>query len=342
VDPPEIRAQLKKGDQFQARFNLTPEPSRLVVSRQLPGTTVWVDGSLAGSVKPNGLFVGQIAPGDHRIEFRKDGFLNAAVQRSFRPGRQVDISGAEAPLAKVVTTPPPPVNPPPAKPDPTAVEQAEWQRLQGTKSTTQLDDFLKKYPNGIHRNDAQARLKQLQVQQTEAAQEDAAWNATDKSSAASLEQFLNQFGDGAHAQDARNMSRALKRQQQDTVAAAQQAKQQASRGAADSTAVLNALRDFEAAYNQKSLATMQGLWTSMPRTAAEIYRNQFRDAKLLDFRLTPSGQPTITGNEATVICTRSLNFVAKNGQHPREINDRVRVDLARSGSQWTIRSITRF
>ncbi len=340
VDPPEIRAQLKKGDQFQARFNLTREPARLLVSRQLPGAAVWIDGSLVGTVQPDGSLSAQVTPGAHRIEFRKDGYSTATVQRSFEPGRQINISRGEALLvANAVTPPPAPVSPPPAKPDPNVAEQADWQRIQGTRTTAQLEDFLKNHPAGIHRNEAQTRLKELQLQQAAAARE-AAWNATDKNSKPALQQFLNQYGDGSHAQDASTMIAAIDKQQRDAAAAL--AKQQADSSAADSAAVLNALKEFEAAYNQKSLASMQALWTGMPKSTAEIYRNQFRDAKSVDFRLTPSGQPTINGNDATVICARSLKFIAKNGQRPPETNDQVNVALVRSGSQWTIRSITRF
>ncbi len=340
VDPPEIRAQLKKGDQFQARFNLTPEPGRLVVSRQLPGAAVLVDGSLVGAIWPDGSFSAPVTPGDHRIEFRKDGYSSATVQRSFGPGRPVIVTRAEAPLIANIVTPPP-VTPPAAKPDPNAAEQADWQRIQGTQSTTQLENFLKSHPAGIHRDEAQARLKDLQSQQAAVLRE-AAWNATDKNNKAALQQFLNQYGEGSHAQDARTMIGTIDRQQQDALAAAQQAKEQANRSAADSSAVLKTLRDFESAYNQKSLESLQGLWTGMPKNIVESYRNQFRDARSLDFHLTPASQPTVVGNSATVVCARSLKFVAKNGQRPPETNDRVQVALERSGSQWTIRSITPF
>ncbi len=339
VDPPEIHAQLKKGDQFQARFNLVAQPARLIISRQLPGSAVWIDGSLTGAVKPDGSFSAQLAPGTHRIEFRKDGYSSATVLRAFEPGRQVVVSRADAPLARVVA--PPPVVAAPPKPDPNAAEQADWQRIQGAQSTAQLENFLKNHPAGIHRNEAQARLKELQLQQAAAGRE-LAWDATDKDSRVALQQFLTQYGDGSHAQDARAMIIAIDKQRQDALTAAQQAKQQAATSAADSTAVLNALKDFETAYNQKSLASIQGVWTGMPKSVAETYRNQFRDAKSLDFRLTPSAQPKVDGNTASVDCTRSLRFVAKNGQRPPETNDRVRVALARSGSQWTIRSITLF
>jgi hypothetical protein len=341
VDPPEIRAELKKGDQFEARFNLVAQPARLIVSSQLPGAAVRIDGSLAGAVKPDGSFSAQVTPGNHQIEFMKDGYSSAKLQRSFEPGRQVVVSRTEAPLVANAIAAPPAVVPAPPKPDPNAMEQADWQRIQGTQTVAQLEDFLKNHPSGIHRDEAQARLKELRVQQTEAARE-AAWNATDNTDKAALQHFLAQYGEGSHAQEARAMIATIDKQQLDEVAAAQKVKEQANRNTADSTAVINTLKDFETAYNQRSLESLQSLWTGMPKNIVETYRNQFRDAKSLDFRLTPAGQPTLDGNNATVVCTRSLRFVAKNGQRPPEINDRVQVALERAGSQWVIRTISRF
>jgi eukaryotic-like serine/threonine-protein kinase len=341
VDPPEIRAELKKGDQFEARFNLVALPARLIVSKQLPGAAVRIDGSLAGTVSPDGSFSAQVNPGDHQIEFMKDGYSSAKLQRSFGPGRQVVISRTDVTVVANAAPAPPAVVPPPPKPDPNAVEQADWQRIQGTQNVEQLEDFLRSHPAGIHREEAQARLKELRLQQAEAERE-AAWNAVDKNNKGALQQFLTHYGEGSHAQDARTMIAAIDKQKRDELAASQQAKEQANRNAADSTAVVNTLRDFEVAYNQRSLESVQDLWAGMPKNIVESYRNQFRDARSLDFRLTPAGQAAVDGNTATVTCTRSLRFVAKNGQRPPERTDRVRVALERAGSKWVIRSITPF
>ena len=135
-------------------------------------------------------------------------------------------------------------------------------------------------------------MNDLQAQQAAAARE-AAWNATDKNNKAALQQFLNQYGDGSHAQDARTMIGALDRQQQDALAAARQAKQQATTNAADSTAVLNALKNFEAAYNQKSLPSLQGLWTGMPKSVAETLSESVSRREIARFSFDAAGSPQL-------------------------------------------------
>jgi hypothetical protein len=102
------------------------------------------------------------------------------------------------------------------------------------------------------------------------------------------------------------------------------------------------LAQFEAAYNHKDLASLQSIWTGMPKNVVDTYRSQFRDARSIEFHLTPDGPVTVNGNEAVAICNRALKFVARNGARPPEMNEKVRVGLERSGSQWVIRTITSF
>jgi hypothetical protein len=345
ADPPEIRAQLRKNDEFQARFKLVAEPARLVVSGQVAGATVRIDGKPAGTVGPDGAFSARVPPGDHRIEFSKDGYVTAEIRRSFSPGRLLNISRAEAPL--VPSAPPKAINTPPAippaapTPDPNAAEQADWQRVAGTQTVAQLEDFLRKYPGGIHRGEAQARLNELRQQEANKAREEA-WNATDKSNKAALQRFLSRYGEGLHVEEARAMITAIEKQEAEQLAIAQRAKEQANHNAADSQAVLNTLSAFEAAYNRRDLAALQDLWSGMPKGVVESYRNQFREAKDLVFHLKPAGPAEVNGDTATATCTRSLRFTARSGERPPETNERVRVTLNRSGSQWVIRTITPF
>jgi tetratricopeptide (TPR) repeat protein len=308
AEPPEIRAQLTKGDQFQARFKLVPEPARLIVSRQLAGADVLVDGSKVGTIASDGTFSAQVSPGDHRIQFSKDGLSSPQAQRSFGPGRSVTLSRSDAPLAAKVVSPPAVSDNPslPPKPDSEA---------------------------------AGKRLKELQQQQAAAVREQA-WAAVDQNSKASLEQFLAKYGEGSHAQDARTTIGSIESQQLKAAQEAQKANEQASRNAADANAVTGAIGQFEAAFNRRDLPGLQAIWTGMPKGNAEVYRAEFRDAKSLTFHLTPIAQPKVSGDSASVICTRSQTFVAKNGQHPPPTSEAVRVDLARAGSQWVIRRIS--
>ena len=342
VEPPEMKLQLSRGDQLRARFNLMPEPAHLVVTRQLPDTSVSLDGARIGTVGRDGSFSADIAPGSHRIEFTKDNYTTAQVTRSFEGGRKLALSGADAPLvAKVAPNTPAPASPAAPSTDPKAAEQAAWQSIVGTQNAAQLQDYLDKYPGGSHKDEAQARLREVRARQASAARE-GAWNAADKSSRASLEDFLSKYGDGSHAQDARSLIATLDKQHADELAAGQRAKERATGAAADSAAIAATLAQFEAAYNGKDLASLQSIWTGMPKNVVDTYRSQFRDARSIEFRLTPDRPVTVNGNEAVAICNRALKFVARNGARPPEMSEKVRVGLERSGSQWVIRTITSF
>jgi hypothetical protein len=118
------------------------------------------------------------------------------------------------------------------------------------------------------------------------------------------------------------------------------AKDQADRSSSERQAILNTISQFEAAFNRRDLAALRSIWTGMPKAAGEVYRNEFRDTRSLEFRLTPVGPPDVNHDQATVICTRTQNFVAKNGAHPPPTSDRVRVALVRVGSQWNISAIS--
>jgi hypothetical protein len=336
-----MKLQLARGNQLRAHFKLVPEPARLVVTQQLPDANVFVDGARIGAVGRNGAFTAEIPPGNHQIEFRKDNYTTAQIRRSFEPGQKLALTSADAPLVAKALPNTLPAVPAAPKADPNAAEQAAWQSIAGTQNAAQLEDYLNKYPAGIYKDEAQLRLRDIRARQASAARE-SAWNAVDKNNRASLQDFLSKYRDGSHAQDARALIGTLDKQGEEELAAGQRAKERATRAATDSAAIATALAQFEAAYNRKDLASLQGIWTGMPKNVVDIYRNQFRDARSLEFRLTLSDPVSVNGNEAVAPCTRTLRFVAKNGARPPEMNEKVRVGLERSGSQWVIRTITTF
>ena len=103
----------------------------------------------------------------------------------------------------------------------------------------------------------------------------------------------------------------------------------------DEQGINRALSAFEAAYNRKDLAELATIWSSLPR---EAYRNQFRDARTLTFQLRPTGKPAISGDTASVDCTRILS-ITTSGQRLPAVTERVRVTLSRASSGWLIQSI---
>jgi hypothetical protein len=216
------------------------------------------------------------------------------------------------------------------RPDPAAMEFADWQRLVRNPSVADVEEFLQKHPGGANAPEAQRLLERLE------------WNATNRNSKTALQQFLSRHGDGSHAQEARSVLAGMEKLEAEEFAAAQRAKEQTNRTASDLQAVSGTLKVFEDAYNRRDLAELQRLWNPMPKAVVERYRNQFREAKALDFHIEPTFTPSLNGNTATAICTRTLSFSARSGERPPETNERVRVILDRTGSTWAIRSITPF
>jgi hypothetical protein len=115
----------------------------------------------------------------------------------------------------------------------------------------------------------------------------------------------------------------------------EQKDQEQAKRAADEHAILSVLKEFEAAYNRKDLPALQRLWSGVP---VSRYRQQFREARDLEFRLEIVGPPILNGNSATVLCTRIQSF---RGQVDglQTVRERVTITLTREGSGWLIRSI---
>ena len=99
-----------------------------------------VDQRNLGTVGADGSFSnGTVAPGDHAIELRRDQYATRRLQRSFRAGQAVTISGSDAILA---ANPPPPVPaPPPPKPEPAPVVIARKEAPPPAPKAGTMDDW---------------------------------------------------------------------------------------------------------------------------------------------------------------------------------------------------------
>jgi len=102
AEPGEVRAMVTKGGQLHARFRLTPEPARLLVSDGTPGTSVSIDARTVGTVASDGSFSIQVPPGKHQIELAHEGFARSQTARDFSGGRTVQLSRAEAPSRRII------------------------------------------------------------------------------------------------------------------------------------------------------------------------------------------------------------------------------------------------
>jgi hypothetical protein len=124
-DPsPQQTADIKKGGDVRLEFKL--KPATILISLQIrggtPGAEVLIDQRPSGVIGQDGSFNSSVAAGDHTIDIRRDQYTTKHLQRSFKAGQPMTISGADAVLVAerpAVTPPPERVtigSPPPPKP----------------------------------------------------------------------------------------------------------------------------------------------------------------------------------------------------------------------------------
>ena len=97
-DAPEQVVDLAKGEEKRLTFKLVPLPTtaRLAFDGATPGTQVFLDGSMIGTVGPDGGFqAGSVPPGEHTVELRNGGMRSRPVRKSFTAGQTIELSAAE-------------------------------------------------------------------------------------------------------------------------------------------------------------------------------------------------------------------------------------------------------
>jgi tetratricopeptide (TPR) repeat protein len=111
--PPQQEILARKGEQARVVSNLQPqtEPqpqsqsqpqagmASLAIQGGVPGTTVFVDQTLVGTVQADGtLSVSTVNPGDHRVELRKERFKPRQFEEHFVAGTTISLAAADAAL----------------------------------------------------------------------------------------------------------------------------------------------------------------------------------------------------------------------------------------------------
>jgi Flp pilus assembly protein TadD len=115
-DPPQQKIRIRRGEQARLVFNLNllpknlqpqphlqpqPQPrlASLTIQGGAPGTTVLVDQTPVGTVRPDGtLSVSTVNPGDHTVELRKERFKTRQFKKHFDAGGTISLATADAAL----------------------------------------------------------------------------------------------------------------------------------------------------------------------------------------------------------------------------------------------------
>jgi serine/threonine protein kinase len=333
--PAPLRVALKKGEEKPVSFSLIRAVAYLEVEGAVAGAQVLVDGLSMGEIDRNGAFRHEVPGGQHKIELTKDDYVPVNFTELFSVDKTTRLKGARVVMAKSIKVAPP------AIPDPRQIEAQAWAQLANSTNPEDFDVFIRNHPGGSHLDQARARAGELRQQAltNKARQLDqSAWEKVDPNSREQLQDYLSRFPSGLHAQESRAMLAELSRASAEAVAAQrlrEQKEQEQSARISDEQAIVRVLKDFEGAYNRKDIASLQRLWEGVP---VGTYRQQFKEATNLSFQLRIQGPPSVHGNEAVAICTRSLSYKGQNGR-PQTHTERVRVSLSRSASAWVIRSL---
>ena len=138
VDPPALWVEVKKAEVTPVHFQLLPigNVAGLQIQGAQPGTTAYIDHEFVAAIGPDGVArISNISPGDHSIELRHDLATPKKLQRTFRAGEVLTLSGADVALDKspldtkpvkpISLAPVPEENPKPATPAPIENAQGE-------------------------------------------------------------------------------------------------------------------------------------------------------------------------------------------------------------------------
>jgi hypothetical protein len=340
---PAASVDVRKGEEKRVTFALAPTPAVLEIAGALPQARVKVDGRPIGDTDARGRLRSEVSAGDHTVELTKDGYTAAHFGIRVTPGATFRPEAAKLAMPAIVKSP-----------TPAQLEAQDWQRLSGSNSIEELDAFIRKYPAGPHVAQARARITQLRppvqtevqppAQDTQRRAEEAAWTGMDKTSKAALQDFLTRYPKSAHAAEARTALGGIEKKEAAAALEAQRQKQAADKQAeltADQDSINATLRSFESAYNQKDAKGLQAIWNAMSPSTAKLIRDQFKIARTINYQLRPAGKAVISGDTASIDCTRTLDLVTRNGDHPPAVTERVRVTLRKSGSKWVIQDMAK-
>ena len=275
-----------------------------------PGAEVRLDGRLVGTTAADGTFLLTPIPGEHTIRVTKDGFLPQETNETFAPGKSFNRRAALE----------------------LDVESQRWQALSSNGAPSEIDRFIRDYPNG--RFTAQARTLQEQAE----------WSALKNGKdLEALTAFVNKFPQGTHASDARNLIGGIQAEQEQWLAAraskdvsqlkayvakypdgqyARSAQEEIAKltdnrpttptpDLTDKSAVLEVIKQYQQAYDQRNVDELKRIWPGMDKSRVASLRDFFRTASSVKSTVHIDQEPLVNGDEATVKFTQLVTYVMK-------------------------------
>lgn len=153
----------------------TPSPEKLVdlqVRGLKDGSELSVDGKSIGRIGRKGEITVQLPAGSHQIQALAKNQNSNILIRNFIAGRVVSLGRDDF-----------------YPPTPPAPEDVDWQKLLGSNpNISAIEEFLRKYPGGTHRSEAEGKLEDLYWHK------DSQGNSVD-----AYREYLGHFSGGPHA-----------------------------------------------------------------------------------------------------------------------------------------------
>ncbi len=296
-------------------------------SGQMPVFALTLHPEVAFSAQPSGLQPGPPVP---QTEIAKT-IIKAPTQE--RPGGPADTHGPgkhDDPTAsrdnkaadqqqKVEVRPPPTSAPQPvtvqAKSEPVDREAATW-RNTNQNDPQKLRDYLDAFPDGLHKQEANARIYDL------------AWEAVKNGDIQALETFIQQNGENPHRGQAQSILEQLESKKRQEEEQHQQRTKQDQAKEAETAEIGTVLSRFNGAFERRKVKELKQIWLqgSPPKN--------YLDAMIVPsaLSLTRTGDATIDGNTASVPCV----LVTKLGGNSEPKRTAVKVILQKLGGQWVI------
>lgn len=334
-----------------------------------PGAEVRLDGKLLGITAADGTFLLTPIPGAHTLQVAKGGFFPQETKEMFAPGKsfvrraalQPDVefqrwqalSNPPSAILGEQTNQPGPVSGfMPREHNPSLAEinrfihdfpnsrftaqarvlqeQAQWNSLKGGKDLEALTAFVNKSPQGPYAADARILMDDLQREQE-------LWvSARASKDITQLQAYLTKYPEGQYAGAAR-----------DEIAKLSDIRPVAPpRDAADKTAVLEVIKQYQQAYDERNVEELRKIWPSMDKSRISSLRDFFRTASTVKSSVHIDQEPLINGDEATVKFTQLITYVMKGRESkPFALTSTAKLKRAASTTQgapggWKIDSLS--
>lgn len=189
-----------------------------------------------------------------------------------------------------------------------ARELEQWEKIANSRDLKVFSDFREKFAGSSLAVEATRRMEQLAWE--------SARNTTDPKV---LQDFLADYPGGAYAQPAAAALETLKAV------------------LADRQAILDKIARYAEVFSRKDMDQLKVLWPALSSRDARKFQDFFNIARSIRLTYKP-GTPEITGDKATVLCERNMQFTDERGPQPA-VNDRVTFRLRRASDGWVIESL---